>query len=192
MLLVKNPTTVFHRTCLASRLTRVNPRQLQRPISTKPDERLWATLEPQSRSLSLIKTQGIATLPAQSTKNDRGLNEFLSEESSTFTHVTNAPKALRGGKRPRSLQDLSLHERYQDVQEEILKLLVVKQESPNSAIYQALLSANTDCWYGSASEVAFLLRDMIQQNVAPNSQALHAALRVSPYVLQNATIIVLI
>ena len=67
---------------------------------------------------------------------------------------------------------------YKQTQEVAVKLLREYGERPNSRIYEALILCNTDCWYGSASEVARVLQDMTDEGVEHTSATLHAALRV--------------
>ena len=76
-----------------------------------------------------------------------------------------------------------LHQRarkgeYKEVQEIAGKLLGEYGEKPSDRVYEALILANTDCWYGSANEVARLLQDMEAEGIEPDSAILHAALRV--------------
>ena len=67
---------------------------------------------------------------------------------------------------------------YKEVQESVHHLVKQCGEAPNGRLYEALILANTDCWHGSASEVARLLHDMVEDGVVPDSPILHSALKV--------------
>ena len=71
----------------------------------------------------------------------------------------------------------ALNGRYENVQGIAEKIVKINGDSPNTRLYEALMLANTECWSGSADEVAGLLRNMADDAVDPNSAILHGALQ---------------
>ena len=85
---------------------------------------------------------------------------------------------------------VGLHETYETLRYSSRRLLYMKVhalveylvkkcgERPNLRMYEALILANAQAEYGSASEVSKLLQEMADAGIKPDSATYHAALRV--------------
>ena len=76
------------------------------------------------------------------------------------------------------LRRLALKGNYTHIRNCVIVLVKERGQKPNLRLYDALLLANTDTRYGSAGEVARILRDIAAEGLAPDSATYHAALRV--------------
>jgi len=77
-----------------------------------------------------------------------------------------------------TLRQTALGGRYSQTQACANILVKERGEKPNLRLYDALLLANADPEYGSASEVARLLEELAGEGLTPDSATFHAALRV--------------
>lgn len=76
------------------------------------------------------------------------------------------------------LRQIALEGNYSQIQACVNIMLTVRGEKPNARLYDALLLANMDNEYGSASEISNLLEEMANGGITPNSATYHAVLRV--------------
>ena len=88
--------------------------------------------------------------------------------------------------RDESFLDLSQRGKYKETSAAVNEFVRASGDQPKARLYEALLLANTDCWYGSADEVAQLLQDMMHEGVALDSVTLHTALKVETYHIQRS------
>jgi len=77
------------------------------------------------------------------------------------------------------LRQIALGGNHSQIQVCVNILLTERGEKPNVRLYDALLLANVDHEYGSASEVSNLLEEMANEGFTPNSATYHAVLKVA-------------
>jgi hypothetical protein len=88
------------------------------------------------------------------------------------------------------LRQIALEGNYSQIQACVNIMLTVRDEKPNARLYDALLLANMDNEYGSASEISNLLEEMVNGGITQNSATYHAVLRVKftcSYIASGAT-----
>ena len=78
-----------------------------------------------------------------------------------------------------NLRQIALGANYRQTQECVRILVEQRGEKPNLRLYDALLLANADHEYGSASEVARILEEIKNEGLTPDSATYHAILRVN-------------
>lgn len=76
------------------------------------------------------------------------------------------------------LRQIALGGKYHQTHICVHILVKERGEKPNTRLYDALLLANTDPEYGSASEAANLLDEMANEGITPDAVTYHAVLRV--------------
>lgn len=76
------------------------------------------------------------------------------------------------------LRQIAIGGNYSHIQACVNVLSAERGEKPNVRLYDALLLANVDHEYGSASETSSLLDEMANAGVPPNAATYHAVLKV--------------
>ena len=76
------------------------------------------------------------------------------------------------------LRQIALGGKYSQIQACVKILVKERGEQPNIRLYEALLLANADHEYGSASETASILEEMTKEGMARGAATYHAVLRV--------------